>query len=178
MGSSKPPPSRVDKNSENPKHFNDPQRFLYPAKAGLNAHFGHGFVDFGQILTWFAGHFLRLCQAQAISQRLKSSVSAAPWAGGAPPCGGGAPARPLRLPMYNPRRAPRRALDDREGRTAMRPIYWATFSPAFCRSSSSIFCGHGGMSSSAPSCLPQRPAEAAIHAFCPGRLHSASCARR
>jgi len=31
----------------------------------------------------------------------------------------------------------------------------ATFSPAFCGSSSSIFCGHGGPSS-APSCLPQR----------------------
>src|SRR5215471_14292844 len=26
----------------------------------------------------------------------------------------------------------------------LRPIYWATFSPAFCGSSSSIFCGHGG----------------------------------
>jgi len=26
----------------------------------------------------------------------------------------------------------------------LRSIYWATFSPAFCGSSSSIFCGHGG----------------------------------
>ena len=36
----------------------------------------------------------------------------------------------------------------------LRPIYWATFSPAFCGSSSSIFVRHGGDAFfRAPSCL-------------------------
>src|SRR5262249_30322803 len=45
------------------------------------------------------------------------------------------------------------ARDDAWGH-AMAPVA-ATLSPAFCGSSSSIFCGHG-VPSSVPSCLPQR----------------------
>jgi hypothetical protein len=52
----------------------------------------------------------------------------------------------------------------------LRPIYWATFSPAFRGSSYPYSVGMGDMPSSAPSCLPQRQLSGAYEEGIAGML--------